>query len=53
MNPKLRLQNGIGTEDLSLKCRKNLKPRKNKLRKIMHYLYEVLAGTAKMNLKCW
>jgi len=19
----------------------------------MHYLYEVLAGTAKMNLKCW
>jgi len=48
MNPKLRLHNGIGTEDLCLKSRKNLKPRKNKLRKIVHYLYGVLAGTAKM-----
>lgn len=41
MNPKLRLQNGIGTEDLCLKCRKNLKPRKNKQENYALYVWSV------------
>jgi hypothetical protein len=50
-NPKLRVQNGVQTKFSSLKCGKNLESGNLKSRKIIHYLYGVLARTTKMNLK--
>jgi hypothetical protein len=47
-DPKLSLQAGVGTEFLCLKCRKILK-----LRKILHYLCGILAGTTKKKPKMW
>jgi hypothetical protein len=47
MNPKLRFQNGAGTEYPCLKCRWNPKSRNLTLRKIIPYLYGVLAVTTK------
>jgi hypothetical protein len=50
MNPKPRLQNGVGTEVLCLKSRKD-PSQKLYLKKSVHYLYGILAGTTKMKLK--
>jgi len=47
-NPKLRLQCNVGTKYSPVKFGKTLTFRQN----IYTYLYGVLAGTTKMNLKC-
>jgi hypothetical protein len=48
MNPKLRFQNGVGTEfSCSKHGKKNLKSRNLKLRIIMHFSHGVLARTTK------
>jgi hypothetical protein len=49
----MRPQNGIGMEFSGLICGKNLKLRNFKLRKIIHYLLEVLAGTIKNLPQMW
>jgi hypothetical protein len=46
MNPKLRLQNGVQTKFSCLRCRKNLKLRKPKLRKL-HVIDMSLAKNTK------
>jgi len=52
MNPKLRFQNGVGTEfSCSKHSKKNLKSRNLKLRIIMHFLHWVLARTTKSEPK--
>jgi hypothetical protein len=48
MNPKLRFQNGVGTEfSCSKHGKKNLKSKNLKLRIITHFLHGVLARTTK------
>ena len=49
-NPILRLKNSVGTKMLCSECRKGLSLRV-KLRKIVHYLCWVLAGTTEGELK--
>jgi hypothetical protein len=49
----LRLQSDVGADLLCLKCGKNKKSRNLKLRKIIQYLYGVLAGTTKNVPKMW
>jgi len=51
-NPKLKLLKDVWTEFLCPKCGKNLKFRNLILRKTIHYLHGVLAGTTQQNLKC-
>jgi hypothetical protein len=47
-NPKLRLQNGTGSDFFfGLKCGENLHLVNLNFRKIIHYLYGILAGTTK------
>lgn len=50
-DPKLRLQNGTESDCFCLKCGENVYLVNLNLRKIIHYLYEILAGTTKNDPK--
>lgn len=51
-NPKMKLHNGVGTEFWCHEGRKNLKSGTLKFRKIIHYLYRVLARATRNEHKC-